>query len=337
MDSDVRRDARESEERRRPVNTRSQPKIPARFPRFPAMQKAHLLRAPFPYFGGKAKAASLVWQRFGDGLGNYVEPFFGSGAVYLNRPESFRGLAALNDLSGHVANFWRAVSADPDAVAAAADWPVNELDLQSRHQWLIDHHDDLAESLRSDPEYYDARAAGWWAWGASCWIASGWCAGGKAPCSLPNLRHSMGVHNMRRLSIVERSTWLRNWCRELQAKLRNARVACGDWRRICTPSTMTRDGVCAVFLDPPYSLTKAVYQCDGSGISADVRAWCVENGGNEKLRIALCGHTGEGHEALEALGWDVVAWHHGGYQGADDRERIWFSPACTPRQNLSLL
>ena len=104
-----------------------------------------------------------------------------------------------------------------------------------------------------------------------------------------------------------------------------------------SPVTMTRNGTAAVLLDPPYSLTKAVYRCDGSGISADVRAWCVENGSNEKLRIALCGHTGEGHEALEALGWDVVAWHHGGYQGADDRERIWFSPACTPRQNLSLL
>ena len=42
------------------------------------------LRAPFPYFGGKARAAPEVWRRFGD-VKNYVEPFFGGGAVLLDR------------------------------------------------------------------------------------------------------------------------------------------------------------------------------------------------------------------------------------------------------------
>jgi hypothetical protein len=46
------------------------------------------------------------------------------------------------------------------------------------------------------------------------------------------------------------------------------------------------------------------------------------------LRVALCGHDGE-HNELEAMGWTVETWNKGsGYQGADDRERIWFSPAC---------
>lgn len=43
------------------------------------------LRAPFPYFGGKMRVASVVWDRFGD-VPNYVEPFFGSGAILLARP-----------------------------------------------------------------------------------------------------------------------------------------------------------------------------------------------------------------------------------------------------------
>ena len=42
------------------------------------------LDAPFPWFGGKRRVAPIVWQRFGD-VQNYVEPFFGSGAVLLNR------------------------------------------------------------------------------------------------------------------------------------------------------------------------------------------------------------------------------------------------------------
>jgi hypothetical protein len=91
---------------------------------------------------------------------------------------------------------------------------------------------------------------------------------------------------------------------------------------------MTRNGPCAVLLDPPYSLTGAVYAQDSSTVSGDVRKWCIANGTNPLLRIALCGHDTE-HNELERLGWTVETWDKaGGYQGADDRERIWFSPAC---------
>jgi site-specific DNA-adenine methylase len=43
------------------------------------------LRAPFQYFGGKSRAAHLVWARFGD-VPNYVEAFAGSLATLLARP-----------------------------------------------------------------------------------------------------------------------------------------------------------------------------------------------------------------------------------------------------------
>ncbi len=36
-----------------------------------------MLRAQFPYFGGKRRIAALAWERFGD-VPNYVEPFGGS-------------------------------------------------------------------------------------------------------------------------------------------------------------------------------------------------------------------------------------------------------------------
>ena len=42
-------------------------------------------KAPMPYFGGKSAVAAQVWDMFGSGA-NYVEPFFGSGAVLLGRP-----------------------------------------------------------------------------------------------------------------------------------------------------------------------------------------------------------------------------------------------------------
>lgn len=44
------------------------------------------LQAPFPYFGGKSKAAPEVWQAFGP-VDNYVEPFAGSAAMLLAAPD----------------------------------------------------------------------------------------------------------------------------------------------------------------------------------------------------------------------------------------------------------
>jgi site-specific DNA-adenine methylase len=122
--------------------------------------------------GGKSRVAKEVWRRFGD-VPNFVEPFFGSGAILLGRP-AFDGnrIETVNDLDGHLANFWRALRADPDAVAYHADWPVSELDLHARGDWLYYRPDARAwvERLRADPEYYDAKSAGWWVWFASCWI-----------------------------------------------------------------------------------------------------------------------------------------------------------------------
>ena len=45
------------------------------------------LKAPFPYFGGKSRAAPLIWEALGD-VPNYVEPFFGSWRVLLGRPHA---------------------------------------------------------------------------------------------------------------------------------------------------------------------------------------------------------------------------------------------------------
>ena len=300
-------------------------------------------KAPFPWFGGKSKAAELIWSRFGVDCGNYVEPFFGSGAVWLNRPKEYSGWATVNDLDGNVANLWRSMLHDPEAVAEAACWPVNECDLHARHLWLVNNLPKLAARLMADPEYHEPRTAGWWAWGACSWIGSGWCAG-DGPWhaepdddGTPALTLGDGGKGVNRKlphlgnggkGVNRKLEWLKGWFAELQAAMGGARVCCGDWSRIMSPGTMTRNGTAAVLLDPPYSLTGAVYAHDSSTVSGDVRRWCIENGQNPKLRIALCGHDTE-HNELESLGWTVETWaKSGGYQGSDDRERIWFSPAC---------
>jgi DNA adenine methylase len=69
------------------------------------------LRAPFPWFGGKSRAAALIWERLGP-VANYVEPFAGSLAVLLGRPHPPR-IETVNDRDAYLANFWRALAAAP--------------------------------------------------------------------------------------------------------------------------------------------------------------------------------------------------------------------------------
>lgn len=137
------------------------------------MHKA--LKAPFPWFGGKRRVAALIWERFGE-VDNYIEPFMGSAAVLLSRPTPPR-VETVNDLDCYVANFWRATQLDPEAVVSFADGPVNEADLHARHRWLVLSDDaiEFRNRMRTNPDYFDPKVAGWWVWGLCCWIGGGWC------------------------------------------------------------------------------------------------------------------------------------------------------------------
>jgi len=159
--------------------------------------KRAALRAPFPWFGGKARVAHLAWERFGD-VRNYVEPFFGSGAVLLGRPGE-PSIETVNDADAYLSNFWRAVATDPDEVARWADWPVNEADLHARHRWLMETARERVEKVKTDPDVFDAKVAGWWVWGQCLWIGSGWCAkpAGKRP-QLSSKGGSNGIHAIKR-------------------------------------------------------------------------------------------------------------------------------------------
>ncbi len=165
------------------------------------------MRAPFPWFGGKSRAAELVWGGFGD-VANYVEPFAGSLAVLLARPHAPR-IETVNDLDCYLSNFWRAVKNAPEEVASWADWPVNEADLHARHRWLVGQ-EEFRLRLRREPTYFDARIAGWWVWGICQWIGSGWCTNPEGTgrrargvnvseqAARPNLSGDKGVHRRSR-------------------------------------------------------------------------------------------------------------------------------------------
>jgi hypothetical protein len=99
------------------------------------------LRAPFPYYGYKGKVSAEVWSRLGNPP-NYVEPFFGSGAVLLQRPQPGKR-EVVNDKYGALVNFWRSVKANPALVAAHAVTIGAESELHARNAAVREALDEL--------------------------------------------------------------------------------------------------------------------------------------------------------------------------------------------------
>ncbi len=332
---------------------------------------------PFPYFGGKGRAASLVWPRFGT-VGNYVEPFAGSLAMLLRRPDP-TGVETVNDKDGFIANFWRETQADPEAVAFHADHPVNENDLHARHSWLVREGASIVERLEGDPAFFDAKVAGWWCWGLCCWIGSGWCSG-KGPWNVVEGRLVKAAHagqgvnrqsphlgdagrgvNRQRLHLGDAGRGVNRklphlgdagrgdlvaYFQAIRDRIRNVRVCCGDWSRVCGDTPLfpvgrgNANARTAVFLDPPYADTAqrdgSLYRKEDLSVAHAVREWAIERGDDPRLRIALCGYEGEHVMPASWTVTGIAANGHGyggrkagGYANAK-RERVWFSPHCLP-------
>lgn len=300
------------------------------------------MRPPFPWFGNKATAAAAIWQRLGNPK-NYVEPFAGSLAVLLARPDEHQWWSrfeTVNDADALIPNFFRAIAGDPEQVAAYASAPVTEVDLTARHLWLVQQRDSLAERLMADPDIYDARAAGWWAWGISAWVGGDWCTGigpytgtGERPRSqggtAPGVFRKIpmvagghggkGTHRPRPLPggpAVESPSGglvpdITGGARAILAedfavlanRLRRVRVVCGDWERVTrSAATPPKGHHVGVLLDPPYAPTARRGDLYGVGDRPEHRDAPV-------------------HEAARA--WALA-------QGADPRYRIAY---CTYRDH----
>ena len=304
-------------------------------------------------------------------------------------PDPTTHIETINDADGLVANVWRALQADPDAVAKYCDYPVNHADLAARKRVLIAEKDTLLPKLIDSPDYYDTKLAGYWIWGTCCWIGSGMTriggiphlgdagmgvhAIGKRPHltdagrgvhsigQIPHLDNAgVGVHAISQIPQLGNdsadvtapyNTNIYKWFRQLSERLRNVRVVCGDWTRVCGGNWQDKMGDVGIFLDPPYAVEDRadVYECEDKQVAHAVRAWSIERGKLALYRIVIAGYD-EHAEELTAEGWTMTAWKtHGGYgniarnngasRGKDNRRRevLYFSPNCVKTQKQEIL
>lgn len=212
----------------------------------------------------------------------------------------------------------------------------HENDQHARHAWIVGQRDGLTARLEGDPEYYDVKIAGWWIWGICCWIGAGWCSG-DGPWVVDDERQLVHLGSAGQ-GVHRKLVHLGEWFAALAERLRHVRVCCGDWTRVCGPTPTVKQGVTGVLLDPPYGASAGrqddLYSEDSGTVAEDVRQWAIAHGGDERLRIALCGYAEE-HAMPD--GWTKVGWKaRGGYGSQGDgrgranavRETVWFSPHC---------
>lgn len=321
----------------------------------PCMDNAHT--PPFVYYGAKRRFANRILARLGN-LERYIEPFAGSLAVLLSRAEPFPFEIAM-DTHGLICNFWRALTADPEATARHSLYPTIHQDLTARHRWLVAWAEQNKARLVEDPDYFDAKAAGWWCWGMSHWIGGGFCAGRpgdqipkvdasnggegvsmqrrKFPDTIPHVDSKncgQGVSMQRRTCSRES---VPEWFRTLAKRLDKVVVLNRDWKSATSGTilgnTRTHSTLTGLFLDPPYKIVRkdgssrkdTLYQSDADGENPAVEAydWAVEHG--SEYRIAYACHEGD---FPVPEGWDAETETLGGRRGDRVMDQVMYSPTC---------
>jgi site-specific DNA-adenine methylase len=265
------------------------------------------MRTPFGYFGDKWHIAPAIWKRLGD-PDYYYEPFAGVLGCLLRRPTPGK-YEFVGDINAHITNFLRAAKwAEPNELAQWADWPHSSLDMKARSKWLMEQKNRLHQNLLADADWYDAKAAGWYAWLNSVRINNqGGCL-------------QLG----RRKGVRRKGQHLPTYFTELAERLKDVTIFYGDWTHLANAAVTTSGDArnTAILLDPPYPNVKdRLYDHHDRKLLVRCQEFALAFA-SPSLKVALCGYEGD----LEMPGdWEELSW---GSQTGRGRERIWFSPHC---------
>lgn len=244
----------------------------------------------------------------------YLEPWFGSGAVFFNKPPS--GAETINDLDGNVVRFFRVCREHPDELAdALALTPWSREELQ-----LCDYEDGQLDDVE-----FARRFA------VRCWMTFGSRQMGK------RWRHTIGAYKGG--GPDNSGVWrkLPRTIAEAAERLRDAQIEC----RPALDLLRSYDGPdLLIYADPPYvrgtrTLHGDQYACEMT--DADHVAMLQAMTASHSM-ILLSGYDCELYRDM-LTGWQMEQVHATAEAGKARTECLWINPAAQDRldRQLSLL
>lgn len=107
------------------------------------------MRPVLKYPGSKWKLAQWIISNFPPNYKKmtYLEPYFGSGAVFFNKPRS--SVETINDIDGNVINLFKVIRDNPEELARLIRFtPWSRLEYKQSYDLTDDLTDDLIENAR---------------------------------------------------------------------------------------------------------------------------------------------------------------------------------------------
>ena len=264
------------------------------------------------YPGAKWRLADWIISRMPSHIG-YVEPYFGSGAVFFNKPPS--AIETINDIDGSVIRFFRTCRERPEELSRAlalTPWSREEFMLSD----FCDEQTDDVEAARQ----FAVRC--WMTFGARTRCKTGW-------------RHTVG-----KMSNHGPNT-PRMWLRLPEVVLQVAdRLICAQIEnRPAVDVIRNNDGQnVLIYADPPYMMATRTL----SGVQYRFE---MTDSDHEELLKALLTHSGmvmlSGYDCelyRDMLpGWTMESTAARAERGVARTECLWSNPAAMDRRGQLLL
>jgi len=261
----------------------------------------------FRYFGSKWMLAQEIVAMIPPHK-TYIEPFFGSGAIFFTKP--LAKVNIINDLDSNVANFFEVIRENPDQLKKMLEWtPYSRKICQD-----ID-----ANGFNTSDKIK-------WAWEFFCWINLTRGTSTKICASHSALRRSFSDGRC-----VELFNEIPNRFYEASRMLKKAIIENRDVMKLLEDIRKLEDEdrkECFVFLDPPYNADTRSRIDHKYGIDL-VHQPSFEDDFLDKtskldVRMMVCGYECPKYDEAYK-GWNKQQWQVRNEMGNERTETIWYN------------
>jgi DNA adenine methylase len=247
--------------------------------------------------GSKWRLADWIIQHFPP-HDVYLEPYFGSGAVFFNKTPA--DTETINDLDGHVVNLFRVIRERPEELAALVDMTP----------WSRQEYNKVKDNKPTGEPLEDARRfliRCWQGFGSKTAHNSSWAHGRVPNVNKPELWSRLP---QRILSITER--------------LKQAQIECIDAEKLIRAYNSPRT---LIYADPPYlkntRRNSGLYRVEMGADDDHLKLLSALK--EHKGPVILSGYNSEMYER-ELIGWDKRSTTARVEKGLAATEVIWINP-----------